>query len=114
MHFRRQAELLLLSKMSGRRTVNGVSAPVANGEGWIFQSIRERVMRCVGWMIGIGLVVCLSAGIGWGEPPSGKAKKRELVVQSGHAGPIWAVAFSPDGKQVLTGSGDGTAIVWDA
>ncbi|HEV3261803.1 MAG TPA: serine/threonine-protein kinase, partial [Gemmataceae bacterium] len=30
------------------------------------------------------------------------------------AGPVWAVAFSPDGRAVLTGSGDKTARLWDA
>jgi WD40 repeat protein len=31
-----------------------------------------------------------------------------------HPGPVRAVAFSPDGKLVLTGCGDGTARFWDA
>jgi WD40 repeat protein len=33
---------------------------------------------------------------------------------SGHQNFIWAVAFSPDGSYALTGSDDGTAILWDA
>jgi WD40 repeat protein len=37
----------------------------------------------------------------------------ELVVQTGHNKTVNAVAFSPDGSQVLTGSSDGTAILWD-
>jgi hypothetical protein len=32
----------------------------------------------------------------------------------GHTGPVESVAYSPDGKRVLTGSSDGTARVWDA
>ena len=31
----------------------------------------------------------------------------------GHTNAVYAVAFSPDGKQLLTGSGDGTARLWD-
>lgn len=38
----------------------------------------------------------------------------DLVVQTGHLGAVRPVAISPDGKQVLTGSQDHTAILWDA
>jgi WD40 repeat protein len=31
-----------------------------------------------------------------------------------HQGWVWSVVFSPDGKAVLTGSGDRTARLWDA
>ncbi len=31
-----------------------------------------------------------------------------------HGGPVWSVAFGPDGTTVATGSGDGTARLWDA
>jgi len=30
-----------------------------------------------------------------------------------HLGPVWSVAFSPDGTTVLTGSADKTARLWD-
>jgi len=33
---------------------------------------------------------------------------------AGHASDVYSVAFSPDGSQVLTGSGDNTAKLWDA
>ena len=35
------------------------------------------------------------------------------TVLEGHRGPVTSVAFSPDGKRVVTGSGDNTARVWD-
>jgi WD40 repeat protein len=31
-----------------------------------------------------------------------------------HGGAVWVAAFSPDGRQILTGSWDGTAQLWDA
>jgi len=37
-----------------------------------------------------------------------------LMAQLGHSSWVYSVAFSPDGKRVLTGSGDGTARLWDA
>ena len=32
----------------------------------------------------------------------------------GHTGPVWSVAYSPDGKRIVSGSGDKTVKVWDA
>jgi WD40 repeat protein len=40
--------------------------------------------------------------------------KLELVVQTGHTWSVTSVAVSGDGKRVLTGSEDQTAILWDA
>jgi WD40 repeat protein len=39
---------------------------------------------------------------------------RELVVLHGHSGFVESVGFSPDSRFVLTGSADGTSILWDA
>lgn len=41
--------------------------------------------------------------------PSGQT----MQVFSGHAGPVQAGTFTPDGKRLLTGSGDGSLIAWD-
>lgn len=43
-----------------------------------------------------------------------QAQKPRLVVPMGHLEYIDAAAFSPDGKQFLTGSRDYTAILWDS
>jgi WD40 repeat protein len=37
-----------------------------------------------------------------------------VATLAGHTAPVWAVAFSPDGTRVLTGSQDNTARLWDA
>jgi WD40 repeat protein len=42
-----------------------------------------------------------------------QAQTPRLVVQMGHTEPVASAAFSPDGKQVLTGSWDKTAKLWD-
>ena len=39
----------------------------------------------------------------------------QYIWQSGgHKGTVWSVGFSPDGKQIVSGSGDATICLWDA
>ncbi len=41
------------------------------------------------------------------------AQELELVVQKGHNEPVKSIGFSPDGKFLVTGSRDKTAILWE-
>ena len=40
--------------------------------------------------------------------------RSELLTLKGHEQYVYSVAFSPDGKRVVTGSNDNTAKIWDA
>jgi WD40 repeat protein len=73
------------------------------------------------WMlVAIILVSAVAAFIVWriwnrshGKIRS-EAGEPQLVVQLGHSSDVRAVAFSHDGKLVVTGSEDRTAVLWDA
>ena len=58
----------------------------------------------------LSAVVSATAPASGDGPPTeiSPASHPRLVVQLGHQGAVSSVAFSPDGKQVLTGSADGT------
>lgn len=46
--------------------------------------------------------------------PPANSPRPEVVVQGGHSGVVFTLAFSPDERFLLSGSVDGTAILWDA
>src|SRR5262249_38070029 len=51
--------------------------------------------------------------LGAPAPRTGLAQNLEPVLQIGHAAGITSVAFNPNGLFFVTGSGDGTAILWE-
>lgn len=63
-------------------------------------SLRRPVYLEAGWHVRLPLTAPGTA-------------RPELVFQSGHTFPVTALTFSPDGKYLLTGSLDHTAILWD-
>ena len=44
---------------------------------------------------------------------AGQDSQPELVLQTGHTAGIKALALHPNGKHIVTGAADGTAILWD-
>jgi len=38
---------------------------------------------------------------------------KEILSLKGHSGPVFGVAFSPDGNRIVSGSLDETVKVWD-
>jgi len=56
------------------------------------------------------LALLLAGPAAW----AGEAKGLEMVVQRGHSTGVFCAVFSPDGRLVLSGSGDGAVKLWSA
>jgi len=83
---------------------------------WKFLCQLRLRWRPLAWLTS-GVLIALISGhpararkAGVDAPPA----RPRLVVQLGHSASVLAVAWSPDGRFVLTGSADHTACLWEA
>ena len=65
-------------------------------------------MRSIHALLSILVLVCLES-LALAQPPA----RLEWYLQTGHASEIMSVALSGDGRYVVTGSVDNTAILWE-
>ena len=59
----------------------------------------------------VALILMISVGVT--KRMSYATEKPEVFVQLGHSSYVFAVAFSPDGRYAMSGSGDNTLKLWD-
>src|ERR1700676_2638078 len=74
-------------------------------------SLRMTVSLLFGASLCAQFAFCRVATADEAAPPS---EKLSLGMPLGHAMPVICIAFSANGKRIVTGSEDHTAIVWDA
>src|SRR5262249_31763626 len=70
----------------------------------VLQSSEEHPMRLARAFSAIFLLFFATVSL---------AKPPEVVLPVGHEGPISSAGFSPDGTMVVTGSQDGSVVLWD-
>src|SRR5262249_18577013 len=75
---------------------------------------EEELMRRLQQWISNTLVITATALLSTCLPGLAAESGPELYLQTGHSGGIIAVVWSPDGRYLLTGARDKTAIIWDA
>ncbi|TKX23619.1 WD domain-containing protein 16 [Elsinoe australis] len=73
----------------------------------------QKEVACVAVNEATGRFVTGSSGDTWVRVFDLETEE-ELETLKGHHGPVWTVAFSPDGKLYATGSEDGTIKLWKA
>src|SRR5260370_38210537 len=70
-------------------------------------------MHSSGPSVGVMALACIAAGFP-ATCPDVRGQERARHVFEGHSRAVRCVAFSPDGKRIVTGSWDKTARLWDA
>jgi WD40 repeat protein len=76
----------------------------------IGRSVVMRIVRATIVWVAAALMMALAPAL---EAAAQDKPKIEVVPQIGHSTAIYSVAFSPDGRQVLSGSHDGTTRAWN-
>jgi len=99
-------------------TVEGLNASIESGEGRVLLDVSPQAVRSVAFSPdGQSLVVGLAKGQASNPDYSLRlldtATGREIRRLAGHREVVADVAFSPDGKLILSGSTDLNVIVWD-
>jgi WD40 repeat protein len=118
----------------GKRIVVGSAKPfaaAAPGEVKVWDAASGQELLTLevhaGWVLSVAIspdgkrIVSASGGLdAQGKPFPGELKVcdaatgQELLILRGGTAQVWSVAISPDGKRIVSGSGDGTVKVWDA
>jgi WD40 repeat protein len=82
---------------------------------------RWRLLAAAGGVVVVVAALALSETVHWTHltglltaRPAESSPVRERAELRGHEGPIWSVAFAPDGKTLATGSDDTSLRFWDA
>lgn len=82
-------------------------------------SMRTNKTALQTWVMMVGLIALLIVvpAMLWAADPSApcdNGPKTEIFIQTGHAGSVNTVEWSPDGRFILSGSSDGGIKLWDA
>ena len=79
--------------------------------------MNKTVLRSLAIIPGLIALLIVVPAMLWAADPSAprdNGPKTEIFIQTGHAGSVNAVEWSPNGRFILSGSSDGGIKLWDA